>query len=71
MSIADGVKQILCRLGRHAAEPDPVWNHGYFFSRCRTCGTDLIRTASGEWHVPRGRKVVWRPRRPRGRRPGE
>jgi hypothetical protein len=61
---------ILCRLGFHAPAPDAVWNKGFFFTACRRCGADLVRTPSGKWHRPRGRKVVWRPRSPRGRRPG-
>ena len=31
---------------------------------------DLVRTASGKWHVPKGRKIVWKPKKPRGRAPG-
>ena len=65
-----GSLQILCRLGFHRAEPGEVWNRGYYFSRCRACGSDLVRTPSGKWHVPKGQKVVWKPRKPRGRRPG-
>jgi hypothetical protein len=61
--------RILCGLGFHRAEPDPVWNRGYHFSRCRVCGADLVRTAAGRWHVPKGKKVVWKPRSPRGKRP--
>ena len=62
---------IFCSLGFHRAGPDEVWNKGWYFSRCERCGSDLIRTASGKWHVPKGRKVVWRSRSPRGRRPGQ
>ena len=59
----------LCRLGRHKVAPGEVWNRGYYFSRCERCDADLIRTPSGKWHVPPGKKVVWRPRTPRGRTP--
>ena len=38
--------------------------------RCRGCDSDLVRTPSGKWHVPKGQKVVWKPKKPRGRRPG-
>ena len=69
MSVWNNFAQILCRLGRHRAEPDEVWNRGYYFSRCSACGSDLVRTASGKWHVPKGRKIVWRPKKPRGQRP--
>ena len=60
---------ILCRYGAHKAAPGEIWNRGYFFTRCTACGADLVRTASGKWHVPRGQKVVWRERKPRGRKP--
>lgn len=59
---------LLCRYGFHRPESWEVWNQGYYFTRCGRCGADLIRTASGKWHVPKGRKVVWRARRRRGRR---
>lgn len=60
---------LLCRLDFHRAEPGEVWNRGYFFSRCSRCGADLVRTASGRWHVPKGRKIVWKAPNKRGRRP--
>lgn len=61
---------LLCRLGFHRPDADPVWNRGYWFGRCRTCGADLVRTAAGRWHVPEGKKVVWKKRRERLPRPG-
>jgi hypothetical protein len=61
---------ILCFLGRHRPAPDPKWNKGWYFTHCQRCGADLVRTGSGRWHVPKGRKVVWKERTPRGRRPG-
>ena len=71
MSVWANAKQIMCRFGRHSAGPDEVWNRGYYFSQCRSCGADLVRTAAGKWHVPKGRKIVWKPKKPRGRAPGE
>ena len=62
---------ILCSLGFHRPSPDQVWNKGWYFTSCARCGTDLVRTGSGKWHVPKGQKVVWKPRTPRGRKPGE
>jgi hypothetical protein len=51
-----------CLLGRHKAVPSDVWNHGYYFSRCSVCDCEMIGRG-GEWNaVPRGYKVVWRPR---------
>lgn len=55
------IGRLLCRLGRHAPEPDGLWNAGYCFTRCRRCGRDMVRSAFGEWHVPKGHRVVWRP----------
>jgi hypothetical protein len=53
-----------CGLGWHAPESLACWNDGYYFARCRRCGLDLVRTAYGRWHGPRGFRVVWRPERP-------
>jgi len=62
---------VMCSFGLHRPSPDEVWNKGWYFTRCERCGTDLVRTGSGKWHVPRGRKVVWKERTPRGQKPGE
>jgi hypothetical protein len=64
-----GAANLLCRLGMHRAASDEVWNRGYYFTRCVRCEVDLVRTPSGNWHVPKGQKVVWKPKKPRGRRP--
>jgi hypothetical protein len=50
---------LICSLGWHSPEPLPRWNDGYYFSRCRRCGCDLVRTAYEKWHVPDGYRVVW------------
>jgi len=51
---------ILCTVGGHEADRDEVYNSGYWFSRCRRCRRDMIRTG-GSWDViPRGHRVVWR-----------
>jgi hypothetical protein len=60
---------LLCRLGYHRPAPGEIWNRGYYFTRCENCEIDLVRTAAGKWHVPTGRKVVWKPKTPRGRKP--
>lgn len=62
---------LLCDLGFHRPSPDETWNKGWYFTTCSRCGADMIRTGSGKWRVPKGRKVVWKPRTPRGRKPGE
>lgn len=61
--------KLMCRLGYHRPAPGEIWNRGYYFTSCSSCGTDLVRTAAGKWHVPKGRKVVWKPKTPRGRKP--
>jgi hypothetical protein len=58
---------LMCRLGLHRPAPGEVWNRGYWFTTCVRCQSDLVRTASGRWHVPEGRKIVWKPKKPRGR----
>ena len=58
----------LCGLGVHRPAAGEVWNRGYWVTRCERCEADLVRTPSGRWHVPKGQKVVWRARKPRGRR---
>ena len=53
---------ILCRLDMHRAVPSNIWNDGFYFSRCSDCGCDMIGRG-GKWQrVPRGYRVVWRPR---------
>ena len=53
---------ILCRLDMHRAVPSNIWNEGFYFSRCSDCGCDMIGRG-GKWQrVPRGYRVVWRPR---------
>jgi Bacterial SH3 domain len=53
-----------CAFGWHDAEPLACWNDGYYFARCRRCAVDLVRTAYGRWHSPRGFRVVWSSTRP-------
>lgn len=50
---------IACSFGQHKAGPDPVWNAGFYFTRCSRCSRDLIR-GQGAWQqVPAGYRVVW------------
>ncbi|HZF44119.1 MAG TPA: SH3 domain-containing protein [Sphingomonadaceae bacterium] len=35
------------------------WNDGYYFTRCRRCGLDLVRTAFSGWTAPKRYRVVW------------
>jgi hypothetical protein len=54
--------KILCHLARHRAVPSNIWNDGFYFSRCRSCGCEMIGKG-GNWQpVPRGYRIVWRPR---------
>jgi hypothetical protein len=50
---------LLCSAGLHQPEGLPRWNKGYYFSRCRRCRRDLVRSAGGAWFVPQGYRVVW------------
>ncbi|HKT14633.1 MAG TPA: hypothetical protein VJR87_04425 [Allosphingosinicella sp.] len=53
---------ILCRLAQHKAVPSQIWNDGYYFSRCRSCGCEMIGRGGIWQRVPRGFRVVWRER---------
>ena len=52
---------LLCALGGHEAGPDEVYNGGYYFSRCRRCERDMIRSGAAWQMVPSGHRVVWKP----------
>jgi hypothetical protein len=62
------LRRLLCRYGFHRPAPGEVWNRGYWFTRCSGCDSDMVRTAAGKWHVPKGQKVIWKPKQQRGRR---
>ncbi|MBV8688368.1 MAG: hypothetical protein JOZ90_15775 [Alphaproteobacteria bacterium] len=51
---------ILCAIGGHEAGAGEVYNCGYWFSRCRRCGRDMIRSGASWDLVPDGHRVVWR-----------
>jgi hypothetical protein len=51
---------VMCWILGHGARDTGLWNDGYFFSRCKRCDCDLIRT-SGNWSpLPYGFHVKWR-----------
>jgi hypothetical protein len=52
---------IFCAIGGHEAAAGEVYNSGYWFSSCRRCGRDMIRTGASWEMVPQGHRVVWRP----------
>ena len=54
---------ILCALGGHEAAGNETYNSGYYFSCCRRCGADMIRSGPAWQDVPSGHKVVWKPGR--------
>jgi hypothetical protein len=56
---------LMCRLGLHRPAEGEVWNRGYWFTTCERCKRDLVRTAAGRWHVPAGRQIVWKTKKPR------
>lgn len=51
---------ILCALGGHEAADEETYNSGYYFSACRRCGADMIRSGPSWNDVPSGHKVVWK-----------
>ena len=50
---------VSCILGGHSAFPSSVRNQGFYFSQCRCCGRDMIKSRSGWQKVPKGFRVVW------------
>ena len=57
--------RLLCRLNRHNPEDSPVWNEGFYFSRCIHCRREILRRG-GRWRsIPEGYRVVWK-KRPEG-----
>ena len=55
----NGPLPLLCALGRHKTDLLVRWNDGYYFTRCRRCGLDLVRTAFSGWTAPKRYRVVW------------
>ena len=51
---------LMCAIGGHEAASREVYNCGYWFSRCRGCGCDMIRAGGGWSLVPEGHRVVWK-----------
>jgi len=51
---------LLCALGGHEAGAGEIYNGGYYFSRCRRCERDMIRSGAAWQMVPSGHRVVWR-----------
>jgi hypothetical protein len=51
---------VLCGIFGHGPRDTGLWNEGYFFTRCRRCSCDLIRT-DGSWSpLPHGYQVSWK-----------
>jgi hypothetical protein len=53
---------IFCALGRHSVDSRGIRNGKYEFARCQRCSCDLMRSGSDWKRVPRGFKVVWKPK---------
>lgn len=50
----------ICALAGHAAAPNPVYNSGFHFGRCRRCRRALVR-AGPDWRpVPKGHRIAWK-----------
>ncbi|TFI56536.1 hypothetical protein E2493_19540 [Sphingomonas parva] len=52
--------RFLCALGGHEASDETTYNSGYYFSACRRCGTDMVRSGATWREIPEGHKVVWK-----------
>ena len=52
--------KMMCRLGGHEADGGEIYNSGYWFSRCRRCGCDMIRDGASWATVPDGHRVSWK-----------
>lgn len=63
--------RLFCRLGWHSPDPQILWNAGFWFTKCRDCERDLVRSRHRGWHVPVGAKVVWQAKAPAPRPPAE
>jgi hypothetical protein len=56
------VVALSCAIGRHLVEDCGIRNGKYEFARCGRCSCDLMRS-NGNWkRVPKGFKVVWKPK---------
>jgi hypothetical protein len=53
---------IRCALGMHVVISRGVRNGHHVFGRCDRCGVDMTLSKSGWAPVPKGFRVVWRPR---------
>ncbi len=53
---------ISCIFGRHSVADRGVRNGQHEFGRCDRCRCDMMRNGSAWKRVPKGYKVVWRPR---------
>ena len=53
---------ILCKIGGHRPVARGVRNKDREFGRCERCRCDLMHDGMGWKQVPKGYKVVWRPR---------
>lgn len=63
--------RLFCRLGWHSPGPQILWNAGFWFTKCRDCERDLVRSRHRGWHVPVGAKVVWQAKAPAPRPPAQ
>ncbi len=51
---------VLCGIFGHGPRDTGLWNEGYFFTRCRRCTCDLIRTDGSFTPLPHGYQVSWK-----------
>ncbi|MDB5699277.1 MAG: hypothetical protein JWN69_2081, partial [Alphaproteobacteria bacterium] len=36
--------RLLCTMGWHSPSPQVLWNAGFWFTKCRDCDRDLVRS---------------------------
>jgi hypothetical protein len=54
--------RLRCTFGKHQVVEGGIRNGKHEFGRCRGCGIDMLRS-DGDWQrVPKGFRIVWRPR---------
>ncbi|HLL59937.1 MAG TPA: hypothetical protein VK391_08640 [Allosphingosinicella sp.] len=54
--------RLRCRFGKHQVVEGGMRNGKHEFGRCKGCGIDMMRSDADWQRVPKGFRIVWRPR---------
>lgn len=54
------VMRLFCSMGWHRPSAQVIENEGRTFSRCRSCGADLVKASHGWKVAPKGYRVIWK-----------